>query len=771
MTKIRKIRVGSFVKYAGKEWVVIKKSKTNCRLLRRQVKTGQPICVPKKRLKHADQTWRKLLMPGDPLELFIGGQWTPAAVFRREETHLLVQPSFNNFTMRVSEDAGIIARASHSFPLWERDEISSVIHAGECRIERGQNLLFPWSYTNPDTRRAISGPISNFVTRMEIPYYKPDGFQLDMYKDLTKYEIMCDIWQHPSKHPIILQLIAKQFCCCRLPTYTYLQNAGIQFYITEALAHDDNRRVQELLSVGENNNLFHKNEWLVREHLSHPYIDCNLKLREKKLQVEIIYSGMKVDKICDCVSRILEHFSEPMAYVPKKITVDSSPEMQYILSRMLGMEQEPVELLTTRKIKNHMLTLERGFCQPQMKICGGQLNVDGISYPLLVKELMRRSPMKTLVVVEKNALPIWKDFNVYYGRNRSVEQLTVTTKTLFSRLKTTAFASIERLFVVVDTSWYSSFGFDAKHFKCNVKWAVGCGRRTNSSIFQSKEKNDKLCISLSKEEMITMGVDFPTVTHQPVIFDVDKESMDKFIQRLKASHASVNPLMTGWRRSHCSNMLSLYLEHPELVPLDYRGEKLDAVEATIGSISNQFGVSEKKLNNRAHETCSVCLETITDASVTPCGHVFCCECMQELHKRQINCPMCRSKITSFLKLSDKNTSGRVDVLRGVPYRIPENEKWGKKMEFLKKHKDATIITGCDTSARQLKRKLQKIFRKRQILTIEEMNEQQHPVSSKVIMLKPSHSVQQSLGLAWGKDIEVLELQYRTEDTPFGKKYY
>ena len=777
MTKTRKIRVGDFVKYAGKEWVVTKKTKTRgetaYRLIRRQVRTGEPIVVPKKRLKLADQTWRKLLMPGDPLELFIGGQWTTAAVFRREENMLLVQPSFSNFTMRISEDAGIIVRGSHSYPLWERDETCAVLHGSEGRIERGQNLLFPWTYTDPATRREVTGPIRTHLTSLTYPFYKPEGFQLSMYKHLTEHEIMCDILSNPTGHPPLLKLIANQYCACRLATYPFLQNAGIQYYITEALAHEDDRRVQELLSVGEHDRLFHKNEWLVREHLSHPYIDCNLKLRDNKLHVEIIYSGMQTNKLCGCVRDILEKISKPLVYSPKKIAVDAAPEIEYILSRMLGMEQEPVELLGARKVGKSTLTLTRGICDLELKLCGGQLDVECISYPTLVKQLMCRSPMKTLVVVEKNALPIWKDFNVYYGRTRNVEQLTVTTKTLFQRLKTTAFASVERLFVVVDTGWYSSFAWEAKHFDCKIKWAAGVGPVwRNSRIFEDYEKNDQLCVTLTKENMQDMGVEFPEVIHQPVVFNVNKETTEKFLKHMDTNHpVPTNPLARGWRRSHCSEQLSLYLEHPELVALDYRGEKLAAVEATASSISNKFKIPEKTIDSRAQETCCVCLEKITDAAVTPCGHVFCCECMQELHKRHINCPMCRSKITSFLKISDKDTTGKVTVLKGVPYRVPENEKWGKKIEFLKQHKHATIVTGADTGGKALKRKLQKMFRKRQIVTIEEMRQHQHPISSKIILMKPTHAIQNCVGLAWGKDIEVLELRYEVKDTPFGKKYY
>jgi len=552
-----------------------------------------------------------------------------------------------------------------------------------------------------------------------------------------------------------------------------MQNHGIQYYITEALAHEDNRRVQELLSVGEHDRLYHKNEWLVREHLSYPYLDCSFHFRDNELVVKISFSGMKTDKMCSCVKEILEEISEPMTYAPKKIAVDASPEMEYLLSRMLGMEREPVELITSRRINNIPLTLDRGFCEPKFKLCGGQLNVSHVSFPVLFKEVFRRSPMKTLIVVEKNALPIWKDFNKFYGRFRSVDDLTVTTKTLFHRHCKTEFKETERFVVVADTGWYSTLTHDARNFDCKVKWAVGVGPSwKNSNIFYGRDHNSKLCITLTKEQMIEMGVEFPIVSHQPIIFDIDKKASKTFLERININQPEQRSQgFNSWRTHYFSDQLSLFLEHPELVPLDNRGEKLNAVEATASKISKKFRIPEETIDNRAQETCSVCLEKIKDASVTQCGHVFCSECMQELQKRHINCPMCRSKITNFLKVSDKNTVGKVSMLRGVPYRIPENETWGKKMKILTKYNDATIVTGSDTPGRLLKRKLQKKFRKRQILTIEEMSQHQHPISSKVIMLKPTHSIQHKLGLAWGKDLEVLELSYRVEDSPLGLRYY
>lgn len=774
MGKVRKIRVGDFVKYAGKEYIVTKKNKVNYRLVRREVNTGHSITVPRKRVKHADQTWRKVLTRGDPIKLFIGGDWIDASVYERQGNKLLVQPCLSNFTMSISQDAGIITEGSHPHPLWVKDDITPVVIDGECHIERARGLVFPWSYTSENSKRIeVTGPLPTPLITLSFEHYDTGGYPLSIYKNLTTAEIMHDIGNHRSNHPDILVWLAEQWCTQRLPIYPYLRNHyGLRYYISQALSHGDQRRVQEMLSVGEHAAVFHKSEWVIRNHLSHPYIGADFRVVNKTLKVDLFHSGIKIDKTTEKVKKILDHISHPLEYSPRKLVVDSTPELSFILSRMLGMEQTPVELLSTRRVNGSkiLLNLEHGFSEPEMKICGGQLNIKFINYPILVNELMKRSPMRTLIVVEKDALPIWKDFKIYHGRNRGFEPVTVTTKALFCKIarRQRIFDKTERLIVMVDSDWHTSFADIARNFRCKIKWATGNPRYNwrNSYVFNSPDKNTQLAITLSKDEMIEMGVEFPTVSHQCVVFNIDKEACDVFVKRLKTKF----PGMPSWRQSQCKDLLRKFLEHPELVPLEFRGERLAAVEATLANISEKYGVSQNLLDSRAQETCSVCLEKITDASVTQCGHIFCSDCMQELQKRQINCPMCRSKIISFLKISEKDTVGKIRVDKGVPYRIPENETWGKKMEFLKKHKDATIITGDEDMGKLLKRKLKKVFRKRQILTVEEVSRNQPPVSSKVIMMNPRHAIQNCVGLAWGKDIEVLSLKYKVEGAPFGFEY-
>lgn len=792
MVKERKIRVGDFVTFARKEYIVLKKTKTKLglsayRLLPRKVQTGGPIVVSKKNLKHADQLWRSNLERGDEISVFFGCQWISCLVYGREGKTLEIQPCLNNFTTRIDQDAGIIAKAvvGNTRALWVKDRVQPVIINGACQIERAHGLTFPWTYTSPSaTRVEVSGPLRTLLTTVTIPKYESSGYPIKMYKNLTKTEIMHDIYTNRKEHPSLLGDIAHQWCFNRLPIYPSMEQwNGLRYYITQALAHGDDRRVEEMLSVGEDDHIFHRNQWLVRTHLSHPYIDVDICAKGNSLQVKLYHSGIQIDKTSEHVRKVLQQISLPMVYAPAKLTIDAAPEMQYVLSRMLGMEQTPVQLLSTRKINGskRLVNLRTGFSNPEMHTCGGQLNIRFFSFQKLIRELMKRSPMRTLVVVEANALPMWKDFNIYYGRNRTFKPVTVTTRTMFSKhsRRTRVFDSAERLIMIIPTYWTHAAAFAAQMFRCKVKWAVGYGTSfQNSCIFEHRECNTDLCINLSKSTMQQMGIQFPQVTKQQVIFNVKPDSYKAFMNRAEppltpAQKATGSPLFINLyqeRQRNYRNMLSLFLEHPEFAPLPFRGEKLDAVEATLAKISKKFGVSQDLLKSRAEETCSVCLETITNAAVTPCGHIFCSTCMKELQTRRIKCPMCRSKIPNFLKLSDKNTDGKIVVSYGTPYRVAENEEWGKKIEFLKKHQDSMFVV----EDKFIKKKLKKVFKKTQMFTFAELRTTPAAVvNPSIVSLKPitSSFLETFIGTPWGKDVTVYELTYKLPEKPFGQEFY
>ena len=167
------------------------------------------------------------------------------------------------------------------------------------------------------------------------------------------------------------------------------------------------------------------------------------------------------------------------------------------------------------------------------------------------------------------------------------------------RLDDKVFEATERLIVIADTEYHYCISYFARHFKCKVKWAVGFSPNwKNSKIFENSEQNNDLCIRVDKTTLQNMGVNFPIVNHQPVIFDVDKDAFANFLKRLEQPSYSHN----SWYENHGKKMISLYLEHPELVPLHYRGDKL-AAGGNFGKIAKKVGVSEHFGEQRRNMFC------------------------------------------------------------------------------------------------------------------------------------------------------------------------
>jgi DNA repair protein RAD5 len=90
------------------------------------------------------------------------------------------------------------------------------------------------------------------------------------------------------------------------------------------------------------------------------------------------------------------------------------------------------------------------------------------------------------------------------------------------------------------------------------------------------------------------------------------------------------------------------------------------------AILNKLDDSELK---ETEENCSICLENITDGSVTKCGHIYCSECIKNCLKYKQLCPMCKKQIT----LGDIYLINKKEEKKPKENVNPLIEKYGSKL--------------------------------------------------------------------------------------------
>lgn len=741
MTKIRKFSRGDVVKYLSHDWVVKRKRSGMVRLIRRQVNSGHPIWVPETRLKFADHSWRSSLVSGDPVSLLLGGSWIKARVLRREGNNVCIQPSFTNMTIRLHQTSGHIAQASHDFPLWEEDVMRPVLYQGEVHLERGLGLMFPWKYGKGSPVNSL--PLK-FITKIQLPVVHTEGFPMKMYNILSTDEILYDIRNNPSEIPEILLKLATQYISQRTVRYQVGRHDSLDHYVASALDNNDERRLGELLSIGENTDTWALSEFALYRHFSRAYFVPEITYDEtlQTINIEIFWSGLSMD-ITPSLRKILQHISTPMQYKPGIVEVHGSPEIAYTLSRMLGMESEPLEKLYLRHVGGQWLTLQGGFCTQTLKTFGGVINVPGLDYVTLVGELMKRSPLKTLVVVETDTLSMWKDFPWWHGSRREDGDIVVTTRSTLLR-SWTSLNGFKRIFCTAIPTAGTVYHNVISNMHCPVRWAAWSSPQTpygRTFNVLGLPYHHRAVITMTKLNMEQMGVLFPIMTVQKIICK-PKHDMKHITNNI--AHMSLDK-----RKEY----MSKFLLNPKFVQPHIRGEKLDSYKGTLDSIADKFDMDKSLLNTRIAETCAICLETISQPAVTPCGHVFCSVCAAELDKRNINCALCRAKVHGYIRVSDKDTPGKIIMHKGSCYRVQDDDTWGSKYSILKQHTDATFVTEYGS----VKRALKKVFPKTEVLTKKSLKNGLRIQTSKIVMVEPGPLPY--LDYAWGQDLEIISLGY------------
>lgn len=746
MTKVRKIGLRDFVTYMQKEWVVVGKSKKHVQIIRRQVGEGTKIKVRKSKVKIADQTWRTTLKSGDPIQYFLSGCWVPARVLKKTRDQVDLQPSLSNYTITDNVHSSKIDKMNHDFPMWEATHVCEVIYNGMIRLQRAPGLLYPWEYT--DT--AVEIPSSERVYVRQVTYDRFDtkSYPCSMFNTLDTEQIAWDLFQNrPDNIPEQLYMLISQYITHRGSKYNICTNSSVESYASFALEHGDEDRLRELLSVGRYHKLYKRVEWLIAKRYYEPVFDLNITYEDGKVVVDIFKTGFN-DTSISGIRNLFQQLSTPFSYSPEKYEVHSTPEMSYILSRMLGMEESCVQNIHFRSMGDHIVSKYEGFL-PKIRLSyGGVVYVYGLRVVQLVTELMSLSPWKTLVITDPSNMGMWKDQSQYFGRRKEDDLLVVTTKNTYIR-NFCDLNRFDRIICLCHISPFTVFDKQLRAAKAKIRWTIAknmCDLENAWEVHGFPYRDERGEIVLTKKDQQDMGVVFPTITKS--LISCDGSPLNHIYENTKN--------MNYIKREE---LITQFMLHPSLVPEHLTGEKLNMYEGTVGAIAKRLDIKEEQIQEHASDKCAVCLETMDDPTVTSCGHVFCAECTRQLQDRGINCPMCRSRVNGFMRISDKNTPGKIIMHKGFCYRVSCEQKWGSKMDILRKHPDASIVSKFANTVSRLKKELPN----EDIFTLVAAMRGRIPVSNKVILVEYSagYFPETMFDYAYGRDMEVTILNYTT----------
>lgn len=738
MVKRSKIKKYDIVRYGGHEWVVKRKKTLKCELVRREVLTGVPIWVPISKIKRVSN-WRNHLTAGDPVKVFLGGLWCYGKVINRVESTLHIQPSFTNYTIRLDKDSGRITEGVHDYPIWKEEESKYILHNSFIKIERAPGILYPMEYvqTTPFTK-----PKLQFIKTVKFPLQTMPSFPMKFYKRISKAEVMHDIYHSSNPDiPLLLRQIVVQYILYRKKFYD-IKPGLLQSHIESALLNNDHRRVNELTSASENEDVMIRNESAIMNEFSFAFFDVNIRITDC-LEIDLLWDTLYKGVTPMPVRMILMRISNALDYNPVEYAIDSTPCIQFILSKMLGMEEEPLQALHLREVNGFHLTADHGFCEKILNTFGGVINVYGLDTVALVRNLMQRKPLKTLIVVKSDALPTWSGFSTWYGKKKEDDLVVVTTNNTLIR-NWSELKGFKRIICTALPKQNTVYANVLNNHPAKVRWAICTNKDEHLAWNVLQQKSDERArISLSKSQMVQMGILFPAMSIQKIVYMCSPTSYRHIIRNV-----------FFMSNKKIDEYLSKFLLHPSLVPVHVRGLKLDVCEGTLDVIADKFKVEQETLQSRITETCAICLETISNPSVTSCGHVFCEPCIKELDSRNINCAMCRAKFSGYMKISDKNTPGIIEMHNGSCFRIPEKETWGQKYYLLKKNQEATFITKYPA----VKTFLRKHFPKTTIITEKSLANGMTVHTKKVVLVEPGISIQY-LDKAWSQDLEIIQLSY------------
>jgi hypothetical protein len=93
----------------------------------------------------------------------------------------------------------------------------------------------------------------------------------------------------------------------------------------------------------------------------------------------------------------------------------------------------------------------------------------------------------------------------------------------------------------------------------------------------------------------------------------------------------------------------------------------------------------------AKEPCPICWDTLTDPRATPCGHIFCNDCIRRaMSHNEDNCPSCRRPLTRKIGIEGDLAEEIIGILKDLPLSVLLKEFWSRLVRMIQV---ALIATG------------------------------------------------------------------------------
>jgi len=605
--------------------------------------------------------WRVNLSLGDPIDFLFNGDWFPGVVQRRIQDDIIVRPSFTQLEIRCSSKC--VRMTKHAVSNYANDLYLAMfsetswlkymdIVNSELIVERFDIVDSDQSFSTVtmDGTYLSDGDITSWdapPVQKRIPLGALDCGELNISSMDDTYG-----------HPLIREVMSF--------SHELWEMVDPNVRLESAIEHKDQAYIQLMTEITPTERKLYNRMMLFRRSwCAVPYL--HFEIKHDKLQV--FWTGVSTlqpYKMRTIFDFLCGHFGYPTP--PSTVVLEFSdiltPSQCESVRAMHLFETSNVCTTFVKNINGLQVCPYAGIVVDELPVHHGGVLCTGTGSgkTLMVVEILRIRPMRTLIVVPVCLLEHWAlhlpHHALYHGPNKCLDSNIVLTTC--ATLLNGIVGDFDRL--VLDEAHLVKEGsraFDTLcHLDIQTRWYV-------SSCPDFRESCEFLNVF-----PFCPGFVVPDSTELP--------------------HAVKGPGCTFEFICMCMNVA---IPTHDLSPGDsnifrYDSDLLtaDKVHKEVFSFADTFTNICKHVGRQVDiNDCAVCLNKIIPNSVriTGCGHAFCSECSEKLCSMALACPLCRGEILPLAKIGASDPSvfavgKRMFRRREVPSILPLLVKLGEE---------------------------------------------------------------------------------------------